>query len=643
MNPDQPTTVHSPLTTHPALAKTQVADTLSPTAPSNAASDEPVIGMRVGEFLLLEELGNGSFGRVFLAGQEGLNRKVALKLTRLRTMSEDEGKALGGLEHDHIVKVYAAFTSPGTEWHCLCLQHVPGADLRAVIERLHGPNGPPRSGRGVLEAVDAVGRKDGAFDPVALRDRDSLAGDDFPQAVCRLGGHLAEALAFAHAKGVLHCDIKPGNILLTPYGRPMLADFNVAFNLARLGSRQAGLGGTVSYMAPEYLAAVREGRTGSVDERCDIYSLGVVLHELTTGAKPRPNPISSDTHGPMPQPEKTEDMLHPVPRELAVIIRRCLEWEPSRRYQTAAELASALCGAWHLLATHRALSRVGPVGRVGRWVIAHPIAALVLTGLIPHIPGSLVNIAYNAVQIKLTDSQLQTFESLVLVYNLIVYPACAGVFLVALRGISRRLPSLPWADGPAVDDLRRRVRVVGWMVIGLGCAGWFPGAVVFPLGIDLMAGPISWETYGHFAMSFILSGLIGVVFSFLGVVYLLFHSFLPNLGHPDTYQPGAIGAEIHPLVALLGPCLMLSCAVPLTGAALLVMLESEPQTLGFRLLVTGLIGLGMGGVLLAARVASRLFRLAKVWGEGEGEGHGVATGYDRTRMSGYVRSIPPGL
>src|SRR4029079_10685491 len=114
---------------------------------------------------------------------------------------------------------------------------------------------PPRSGSAILAALDATRRGEAGFDPASLRDRDALGGDDFAQAVCRLGARLAEALAFAHARGVLHCDIKPGNILLTPYGRPMLADFNVAFDRTRCEA-DACYGGTLAYMAPEYRAAM---------------------------------------------------------------------------------------------------------------------------------------------------------------------------------------------------------------------------------------------------------------------------------------------------------------------------------------------------------------------------------------------------
>jgi serine/threonine protein kinase len=551
--------------------------------------------MQVGEFELRVELGRGAFGRVFLADQRGLNRRVALKVSLGREMTAEEGKALGGLEHDHIVKVYSAFAPPGTNWHCLCLQYVPGADLRTVIARLHRPGAPAPSGQAVLDAVDAAGRKDAGFDPAALRDREALAADDFPQAVCRVGGRLAEALAFAHARGVLHCDVKPANILLTPYGRPMLADFNVAFDRTRTGRR---VGGTAAYMAPEHLRAAESGAAGAVDERCDVYSLGVVLHELATGVPPAP--------------AHPRDPLAGLPRELARVIRRCLEPDPAVRYASAADLAAALAGAWHLLAARRALPRPG---RVGRWVAANPVWALAAAGLLPHLAGSVLNISYNTVQIQheLSPPQQRAFDALVVGYNALVYPAATAVLVVLLRRIGAGLRGLAGAPGPAADDLRRRCRQLAWTAIGLGCLGWFPGAVVFPLGIDLAAGPVGAGVYGHFAVSCVLSGLIGVVFSYLCILFVLLRGVFPFAGNPDTYRPGAVGAELRPLARLFVPSTLLACEVPLTGAVLLVSLSGETMTLGFRLLVVGLIGLGVVAVGLAERLTSRLYRLAAVW------------------------------
>lgn len=595
---DQPTNPRDP------LPVTRVVGTVEPPFIAETTSgSEPAVGKLIGEFQLLEELGRGAFGRVFLAGQESLNRRVALKVSRQRGMTSDEGKSLGGLEHDHIVKVYSSFTHAETGWHCLCLQYVPGADLRSVIQHLMQQESPPRSGRDVLAAVDAVGRRDAAFDPAALRDRDSLAADDFAQSVCRLGGRLAEALAFAHAKGVLHCDIKPANILLSPYGRPMLADFNVAFDRVRMGDG-SGLGGTRAYMAPEYLAALTNRTTGGVDRRCDLYSLGVVLHELATGARP----------------DQSEKALDVVPRELAAVIRRCLEPDPANRYQSAEELAEALTGAWDILAARRALPAPD---RVGRWVIDHSLPALALAGILPHVAASIVNIGFNAKRIDLNDEQQRAFLGMVLAYNLVAYPICVALAVTVFRRVARQLPGIPRATGPAIDRLRRSVCRLGRQAALIGALGWFPGGVLFPLVIDLAAGPFERpaQVYAHFALSFTLSGLIGVVFSYLGVQYVVFRSLLPRTWNPDTFMPAETAAEVRPLVAPFGWLVLLASAIPLAGALLVIAFTEGSMTLGFRFLTTGLIGLGAFGVALADRSVRRINRLASAWlAEGSEEG-----------------------
>ncbi|HXD87770.1 MAG TPA: serine/threonine-protein kinase [Urbifossiella sp.] len=578
-------------------------------APPRVPPDNPAAGMQIGEFLLLEEVGRGAFGRVFLAEQEALNRRVALKVSKLRAKTAEEGKSLGGLEHESIVKVYSTFTDEHTGWQCLCLQYVPGADLRAVIDRLYA-NGTPAVGRDILAALDAVGRRDAPFDAAALRDRDALAADDFPQAVCRLGGRLAEALAFAHARGVLHCDIKPANILLSPYARPMLVDFNVAFDRTRRGDSGA-LGGTRFYMAPEHELALKDRTPAVVDARCDIYSLGVVLHELATGKKP----IPVDLNG-----EEPPDPLDAVPRELAAVIRRCLQPDAAKRYQSADELVRSLSGAWQLLAARRALPRPE---RLGRWSIAHPIAALALASMAPHLAASAVNITFNAVQIQLNEHQKQAFAAMVLAYNAAVYPLALAIAVILFRRVALPLPLLPRLGGTAIDELRRRVRQLGWWVVAIGAIGWFPGGLLFPLVVDASAGPFEnpGATYGQFLISFTLSGLIGVVFSYLGVQYVVFRSLLPRMGNPDAYTASAMRAEVRPLIAPFGPLVLLASAIPLTGAVLLIAFTEGTMTLGFRLLMAGLIGLGAGGVALAERTVSRIHRLAAVWNATDECGH----------------------
>ncbi len=427
--------------------------------------DTPVPA-RVGDFEIVSKLGQGSFGQVFLARQVSLGRSVALKVIEGEYGDRNEGQLLAGLEHDHIVKVYSAFADAATGLKGLCLQYVPGADLGVLIRHIYEDGRVPESGRTLLAALDQLRRGDPGFDPGALRDREALASDDFPQTVCRLGGKLAEALAYAHVRGILHCDIKPGNILLTPYGRPMLADFNVAFDRSRHTAEGTRYGGTLAYMAPEYHAAMFNLPGGRADERCDIYSLGVVLYELATGVRPpRVLPsfetdetlIPGSPFVPAPAAPREPDALDRVPRELASVIRRALSPDPARRYQTGTELAVALNGAWQLLAARRALPAPS---RIGRWVTAHPVRALAVCGLLPHVVASLVQIGYNAVEIHLNAAQSNVFAVLVLAYNLVAYPLCGGTVLWLAWRITRRLPDLAALSGAELDDVRRQVRLL---------------------------------------------------------------------------------------------------------------------------------------------------------------------------------------
>ena len=541
----------------------------------------------IGEFEIIELLGEGAMAHVYLARQTSLGRLVALKINKRTGGELPEGPLLAGLEHDHIVKVFSTVLDAETGARGLCLQYIAGADLGTVIHAIHDGKYPPTSGRAVLDALDANARGEAGFDPASLRDREALAGDDFAQAVCRLGARLAEALAFAHARGVLHCDIKPANVLVTRYGRPMLADFNVSFDRARVPTP---MGGTLPYMSPEHYLAMFRQPGGRVDERSDIYSLGVVLHELATGVLPA----------------RDRDPLAAVPRELAVVIRRCLEADAARRYQSAGELAAALSGASQLLAARRALPAPGPIGR---WVLAHPAGALAAAAVVPHIIATLVNIAYNRAQIPFASAEQKHafFWRVIPGYNLIAYLVCVGTACWLCWKIAQALRR------SAVDEARGRVRNLGWWAIGLAALGWLPGGVVFPLAIDRLAGGVTLEMYAHFAVSFTLAGLIGIVFSYLLIEYVAFRALFPRLGNPDGYSPAAAWAELRPLTVPFGLMLLLACAVPLAGAVLLIVFADERMTLGFRLLVATLIGVGVAGVGIAERVTRRLRELAAIW------------------------------
>ncbi len=165
-------------------------------------------------------------------------------------------------------------------------------------------------------------------------------------AVLWLGARLADALACAHARGVVHRDLKPANILLSATGQPMLLDFNLAENLA--AQKQDGaIGGTLAYMAPEQLAALRGGGSGT-DPRSDLYALGIVLFELLAGrypfsvAKEPSVQAVEQALADRQTPPSVRSFNPAVSSAVESILCRCLDPDPARRYQSATELQEDL-------------------------------------------------------------------------------------------------------------------------------------------------------------------------------------------------------------------------------------------------------------------------------------------------------------
>jgi tetratricopeptide (TPR) repeat protein len=204
--------------------------------------------------------------------------------------------------------------------------------------------------------VTDTDRETGKEEP-KLATRNEVIPSEFLQTISRMnneqtsvliGSQIADALAHAHERGILHRDLKPANILLTDQG-PMLLDFNLAADTKTTAQASAArLGGTLPYMAPEHLEAFRDS-SRSVDSRCDIYSLGVILYELLAGRRPFPTPrgpikdvldvmIRDRRLGPM-KPSSQNRSLTPA---LDAIISRCLQADPALRYQTARQLQEDL-------------------------------------------------------------------------------------------------------------------------------------------------------------------------------------------------------------------------------------------------------------------------------------------------------------
>jgi serine/threonine protein kinase/Flp pilus assembly protein TadD len=311
-----------------------------PTARQDAQAtliDWPQPGQYLGEYQILATLGHGSQGCVYLAAQPELaDRVVVLKVT---PCLGQEHLALARLQHTHIMPLYSAHNDHAADRRILCMPYHGGAALNRVLEHLEAIPARQRRGRDLLDAIDR--RQPDWPLPAAPHKpaRQLLQRLTYAQAVCWLGACLADALQYAHARGLVHLDVKPGNVLLTAEGQPMLLDFHLAQRPLAAGAAVTDwLGGTPAYMAPEQrdaIQAVNQGRPvpRGVDGRADVFALGVLLYEALGGVLPTVNLAKA----------ARLDRLNPqVSVGLADVVAKCLAVDPGQRYASAGALAADL-------------------------------------------------------------------------------------------------------------------------------------------------------------------------------------------------------------------------------------------------------------------------------------------------------------
>jgi eukaryotic-like serine/threonine-protein kinase len=309
------------------------------------AAPSQLVGQKLGHYLILEQIGAGGMGVVYRAHHEQLDRNVALKVLAPGTLVNDaarkrlrkEALALAKLNHPNVETVYDFDTQGEVDF--LVMELIPGVTLD-----------------------------------------DKLQAGPLPETeITRLATQLAEGLAAAHEQGVLHCDLKPSNLRITPEGRLKILDFGIA-NLLHPQSETAdtislgelrAAGGTLPYMAPEQFMGKR------VDARVDIFAVGAVLYEMATGKRAFPQ----EDRG-----ELTDAILHkdPTPPKrlspqvgsaMQRLIMKALQKDPNKRYQSAQELLAdlALVGETGWVPALRAFANRRTVAVIGVCVL---VAAL---------------------------------------------------------------------------------------------------------------------------------------------------------------------------------------------------------------------------------------------------------------------------
>src|SRR6516165_3232768 len=330
----------------------------------------------LGDFELVREIGRGGMGIVYEARQLSLNRKVALKVigpglglaARGVDRVRHEGEGAARLHHTHIVPVYATGAQDGVYYYAMEL--IEGPSLDQVLRHLRGP-AEPASPSPVAQTA-AYDANAGVADAAGLSASSLSSGGAYFDTVAGMVAGVAEALDHAHRQGVIHRDIKPGNLLLSPDGRLSLNDFGLARMLEQPGMTITGeFVGTPAYMSPEQIAA---GRT-PVNHRTDIYSLGATLYELLTLQPPFPGKQRDQVLAQIlhKEPKAPRKVNAKVPLDLETICLKCLEKDPDRRYPSAKELADDLRRYVNRFAI--SARRAGPLTRLKKWAKRNPAVA----------------------------------------------------------------------------------------------------------------------------------------------------------------------------------------------------------------------------------------------------------------------------
>jgi tetratricopeptide (TPR) repeat protein len=376
------------------MAELGSADGQAPPGPE----DGPVAGL-LGDYRIVREVGRGGMGVVYEAEQISLGRRVALKvLPFAATMDarhlqrfKNEARAAASLHHEHVVPVHGVGCERGV--HFYAMQFIDGTTLAQAIRGLRD------AGDGPAASPDAGPNSDATTAPAAApptAESRALGKAHFRRAA-ELIAQAADALEYAHSVGVVHRDVKPGNLMVDAAGKLWVTDFGLAKLDAAAGVTVSGdLLGTLRYMSPEQALA----KHGLVDHRTDVYSLGATLYELLTLQPAVDGPDREEIlrRIAFEEPAPPRKLARSIPAELETVTLKALAKDPADRYPAAAEMAEDL-RRW-LAGKPVQARRAGPWERAAKWVRRRPALAGLLAVSAVAVLGLVAGLAWHNAQLR---------------------------------------------------------------------------------------------------------------------------------------------------------------------------------------------------------------------------------------------------
>lgn len=355
---------------------------------------------KLGHYTILRRLGRGGMGEVFLARDQKLGRQVAVKVLRgdragpeLRARFEREAAAVSRLEHPGIVPIYELAEDDGIVFFVMrYVEGVPLSTWSTILRQRDKGTAAATRTRLTQKDRDTAVSAGGSTTKIDTSDEPAtIAPHADISTLLGIFEKVAEALHFAHERGVIHRDVKPSNIMIDRDGRPHLLDFGLAkFVGTETLTAADQMLGTLPYMAPEQVTQ----RSKSIDQRTDVYGLGVTLFECLCGVRP----FSAETSEAlmfqivMKDPPSPRTIDPSLSEDLATVCLTCLEKDPQRRYPTAKAMGDDIAR----LLSHRRIEAkaVGRFGRIVRRAKRSPFQS----GLVAALFLSIVVVTFLLVQ-----------------------------------------------------------------------------------------------------------------------------------------------------------------------------------------------------------------------------------------------------